>query len=562
VTEQLPSPAGAPPASMALCSTCGVVRASRKSQCAHCNAQHGSTALTHPRSDTDFWVCIECSFQCRACGFDVPLNHLDMDGGVLCARCGLEQAFQVSSWQGALRSAHAVAELFDSSLPGLDADIATIGTRLTSQKHVDGGVNRFVVTASPGYPLCARCHAPPTITTTEAGAATVACAACDTRETYRLPVAARKMTHGALKAIVAVEHRSDRAAVTVDQTPGAIAVRCPSCSAPLPASDASKFLTCGFCKVTSRIPDHAWFRMSGKDPVSESMWLLFHGPSGMRKELEGRAREAADKERQRAFRVQREEERDEERRRQRQDEEARKAAAEVAEREIEEERRRRRERDVRTYMWMLLGGGAVFSATVVYFVARTTDVAPPPATASVTRDAGTSSKGQRQSQPPPPPAFASVRSCTCVSASNEGTDTYVLEAPTASHQQWRFDWTHHAGFVETESTVRVVAADGPAAVLPLPAGASKLLGMACDGPVVALVSGKVATGWAGPRGARAWNVSLPAAFTPKMDPTALAASEGLDVACAKALAVNDGVVALTLDSGKTVHLSLKDGRVK
>jgi hypothetical protein len=544
---------------MALCASCGVVRASRKSQCAHCNAQHGSLAFTHPRSETDFWICIECSFQCRACGFEVPLNHLDMDGGVLCARCGLEQAFQVSSWQGALGSAHAVAELFDGSLPGLDADIATIGTRLTSWKHVDGGANGFVVTASPGYPLCPRCHAPPTISTTEAGEATVACAACDTRETYRLPVAARKMTHGALKAVVAVEHRADRAAVTVEQTPGAIAVRCPSCSAPLPASDASKFLTCDFCKVTSRIPDHVWFRMSGKDPVNESMWLLFRGPSGMRKELEAREREDADKQRRRTLRAQREAEREEELRRERQEQEARNAAAEVAEREVDEERRRKRDRDVRVYSWALLGGGAVVSVMVVYFASRSTDASAPPAAASVTRDAATSVKSQPK--PPPPPAFAPVPSCTCASASNEGTETYVLEAPTPGHQQWRFDWTHHAGFIETESTVRIVAADGPAAVLPAPAGASRLFGMACDGPVVALVAGKVATGWAGPRGARAWNVALPAAFTPKTE-TPLAASAGVDVACARTLSVVDGTVALTLDNGKTVHLALKDGRIK
>jgi hypothetical protein len=47
----------------------------------------------------------------------VPLNHLDVDGGVLCGRCGLDQAFDVSAWQKALRHAHAVAEMFGHYVP-------------------------------------------------------------------------------------------------------------------------------------------------------------------------------------------------------------------------------------------------------------------------------------------------------------------------------------------------------------------------------------------------------------------------------------------------------------
>jgi hypothetical protein len=401
------------------------------------------------------------------------------------------------------------------------------------------------------------------VTTTEAGEATVTCAACATRETYRLPVAARKMTHSALKAVIATEHRSDRAAVTVDRTPGAIAVRCPSCSAPLAASDASKFLTCTFCKVVSRIPDHTWFRMSGKEPVSEAMWLLFHGPSAERKEIERKNQGDQDKARRQALRDERQAERDQERQREKQAEQARKDAADEAERGVEEARRRKRERDVRAYTWMLLVGGAVVSAVVVFFVSRANDPRPPSKTAGQ-RDSGTSRPSPTRA-PPPPPALVSVRSCSCVSASNAGTNTYVLEAPTTGHSAWSFEWTQHAGFVETESTVPLGSNDVGAVVLPPTAGTSKLrLAIACDGPVVALLAGKVATGWAGPRGGRAWTTSLPGTFTPKLAPADPAPPKDatVDVACATPLRVDDGSVALTLDDGKHVHLSLKDGRVK
>ncbi len=87
---------------LTVCASCGVI-AAHESKCSHCNRVHEGHPLTiPPRDDGAVWVCAECTFRCRSCGFAVPLNHLDMDGAVLCVRCGIEQAFEVVRWRQAL----------------------------------------------------------------------------------------------------------------------------------------------------------------------------------------------------------------------------------------------------------------------------------------------------------------------------------------------------------------------------------------------------------------------------------------------------------------------------
>jgi hypothetical protein len=277
---------------MDLCASCGVVRIDGQAACAHCRAQHESQRLTTPRGEGSFWVSVECAFTCRMCAFSVPLNHLDMDGAVLCARCGLEQAFDVRAWVDALQYAHAVGELFGPPAEGIDAEVATIGVRRTSAEHTIASQNALKVTVSPGHPLCPKCHGLADVALGEAGAATVACKACDATASYVLPAAAQRMMKSALRAVIADEHRSDRAAVRVKSTASAVAIECPSCNAALPASSETKFIKCTYCNTTSRIPDHQWFKISGKDPVFESIWLLFEGTSRLHKDFDRRKAKA------------------------------------------------------------------------------------------------------------------------------------------------------------------------------------------------------------------------------------------------------------------------------
>jgi hypothetical protein len=148
--------------------------------------------------------------------------------------------------------------------------------------------------------VCSLCHAPLDIDVTPAGRSTATCKTCKTVAEYDTPIATRKMMRG-LRGVVAAEHRTDRKAVSVDETGSAIVITCPSCTAPLEVGQDTKFVTCKFCSATARIPDRMWVRLSGNAPIAEAIWLLFHGRSHVREGLEGAmAREAAAAERQAA----------------------------------------------------------------------------------------------------------------------------------------------------------------------------------------------------------------------------------------------------------------------
>jgi hypothetical protein len=342
-------------APLTVCASCGVI-AAHESKCSHCNKVHEGRPLTiPPRDDGAVWVCVECTFRCRSCGFAVPLNQLDMDGAVVCVRCGTEQAFEVARWRQALGHAHSAGDLSGDRAEGIPKEknpFRTVGTSRTGIKLAIEGANALEITASPGHPLCERCRAPLEITFDPAARSRAACKSCDESAEYVVPAAARKMTR-ALHAIVATEHRADRAEVSVEATDAAITVKCPNCSAPLPIDQASKFLTCRFCNTSARIPDRTWARVRGGAPAVESMWLLFQGPSPLRQETENRkakdeadARLHAEKE---AMVAERERIQTEARNREYREEEERRqraAAAEIA----EQERRALAEKDARKRM--------------------------------------------------------------------------------------------------------------------------------------------------------------------------------------------------------------------
>ena len=279
------------PDPMQICGACGVVRVQRAASCPRCAAAYEAATLTVPfRAMDTYWVCIECTFKCRACGFRVPLNHLDMDGAVLCARCGLEQAFNVSQWRSALDHAQGTGDLWNEQKVYRERDLVVLGDSSCSRERSEPGENDFGIVASPGQPLCEACHQPFAVALDEeslrSGRTTATCA-CGETASYEVPGVAQHIAP-AIKGIVATEHRTDRKAVKVDQNAAAIAVACPLCNAPLEVNESSKFLTCTFCHATSRIPDRTWFRISGKDPRPDPMWLLFRGPSKEREDIEAK----------------------------------------------------------------------------------------------------------------------------------------------------------------------------------------------------------------------------------------------------------------------------------
>ena len=548
---------------MDLCASCGVVRLDRATSCAHCKAAHPSTALTLPRPEDRFWVCLECTFQCRMCGFVVPLNHLDMDGGVSCARCGLEQAFEVRGWVDALRSAHAVGELSGAKAGTVDVDpeIAKVLATRTSITLEVPGANAFRATSSPGHPLCESCHAPVDVAPGTDGRVTVSCKACGASAVYVVPAAARKMTKGALEAVIAVEHRADRAAVKVEQTPGAIAVGCPSCNAPLQASDASKFVTCSYCNTVSRIPDHTWFQMSGKDPVSESMWLLFRGPSQLHEEARRKNEQKAQKAEAAAKRAEaRAASEENERARRLSDSEEKRKREQLAEADGEE--RAAKKEAVGSRLWL----GGVGLLVVAVLIGASVWLSKPPSPTTVAPTAASTPVSVAAVRPAAPvkaqPPDVRIPSCKCLARDGSTKNTFGLRAPASGKSLWFFDWSQQTGFMTTNAPFVLPSVD---AVLPPPAGTKKLrFAIACDGPIVALVGAQQATAWAADDRAVLWNVTLPSPYALPADPAVLAPTEGsdVDVSCPSLLSVDNGAVALTLASGKHASLAMKDGKVR
>ncbi|CAN5223485.1 hypothetical protein BH09MYX1_BH09MYX1_36560 [soil metagenome] len=552
-----------------VCRTCGVVRAFAKGKCAHCHGEVGEH-LVVPNGDDSAWVCLESAFQCRMCGFVVPLNHLDMDGAVTCGRCGLEQAFAVNVWADALAYAHAVADLFGETVAGLEG-VEALGTRRSSLTFDVGGPNAFRATVSPGHPLCETCKQPVVVRATGDGTACVTCSACATEATYVVPNPARNMTKNKLRAALAIEHRSDRSAVKVEASAGAIAVQCPSCNAALPATEDSKFLTCGFCNTVSRIPDNLWFRLSGKEPKPEPVWLLFQGPSRMRVEAERRrlaeqrdAREGQARLDARQKRIADIERAGGERRANEERERARRADAD---REIEEEKKQSaRDENASSTRFtvavvvgsLLVGGGAI-----VYELIKKTPDSGAKMPTSI-HDDGHGRVAVAPAPPQPPAARTSfvVPSCHCVARDGAGKNTFDLEVPAPTKHLWSIDWVNQAGFMTSTMPFDVMSSAG--GVIPPSASTKAItLGMACDGTVVAFAAGKQASAWTGDDRKLLWNVTLPAAYVARAPDAAAPASFGgaVDVSCV-ALAVDSGTVTLDLASGKRVTIAMRDGKLK
>jgi hypothetical protein len=273
---------------ISICGECGVV-ATKSASCVHCGSQAAQVEVP-PRTDGAKWICLECTFKCRMCGFRVPLNGLDMDGAVVCARCSLEQAFNVGQWSIIFEEAHATGDLWGEQAEAfgslLDSQYFDLGKANASLVFTGTGENGVDTLASPGHPLCDACHKPLDVKLDGAprsGRASTTCA-CGETASYEAPAAARRMSPP-LTAVICSEHRVDRKDVRVDATESAIAVRCPGCDAPLPADGESKFVTCSYCHTQARIPDRTWFKLSKKTHVPEKMWLLFQGDSGTRRDL-------------------------------------------------------------------------------------------------------------------------------------------------------------------------------------------------------------------------------------------------------------------------------------
>jgi hypothetical protein len=169
------------------------------------------------------------------------------------------------------------------------------------------------------------------------------------------------------------------------------------------------------------------------------------------------------------------------------------------------------------------------------------------------------------------PTNVEVPSCTCVSR-GEARNTFVLQPPTlqGDARRWYFGWTPHlvqkpSGYSSMSSGFYAGASDaGLESVVPLAPDATKLrAAMACEGEIVALVSGSVASAWSGSdNGELIWTHKLPAPMADATDDVAPSSGTMFDVACTGTLPVAGGVFTVPLAKGKKITLSIQDGTTR
>jgi len=83
-----------------VCASCGATAVPGRPACDVCTAPLAGRVLAAPRLDHELlWVQVRARFQCRACGYHSPLNHLDVDGAFLCHHCQLDQAADPEAWR-------------------------------------------------------------------------------------------------------------------------------------------------------------------------------------------------------------------------------------------------------------------------------------------------------------------------------------------------------------------------------------------------------------------------------------------------------------------------------
>jgi hypothetical protein len=289
-------PSGVPAAPpVSVCRRCGVVAPALGSTCTVCQGALSETRVEVPALPHEaLWVAVRCAFICNQCKFLAPLDALDADGAVDCAGCGLHQRFDVEAWSEVLAFAHAVGDLA-GPLPegrhphptlwiGSENPHAKVGDTETFDRKGVICSNEVSVDAAPGHPVCHACHVPLATQVTGPGTVATQCPHCGDRAAYTLPDAARRLC-GSLLGAVAHEHRTDRPRARAAPTKeGVIALTCPSCGAPLSVTGTGRLQTCSFCKAACVVPARRdW---TGTAPPPEVWWLLFHGASQKRRELE------------------------------------------------------------------------------------------------------------------------------------------------------------------------------------------------------------------------------------------------------------------------------------
>jgi hypothetical protein len=231
----------------------------------------------------------------------VPFHSFAADGRSECALCGHVQDQALLFWRMVLKHAHAVGDLAgpapEGRLPQAGVEIGprnpyrVIGLDVAELEDERVRVEDDTASdlaAGPGHPMCLGCSIP--IDEAWSGGDTE-CRACAVALHGARPSKAMPVDRG----LVAILRRGP-----VEAKGGTVALRCPTCTAPLTVEDGATQATCKYCQGTSLVA-----RPVTRDPVAlgervlhlgdESVrdepacWMLFKGPSRKRVDLQSRA---------------------------------------------------------------------------------------------------------------------------------------------------------------------------------------------------------------------------------------------------------------------------------
>jgi hypothetical protein len=281
-----------------ICAGCGILTQASEQACGSCTTAYPAQprqAVTQPGGG--YWVAVQASFTCNACRFDSPLNHFEQEEneGVRCTRCGLEQRFERNNWRELVDFAHQVGDFGSGGSQGRFPDpevpitvpneLAELGT--THSSWARGRKHK----ATPGNPLCRSCKAPVVVKRRDGDALEVACSGCDEVRRYQLPPTCQRLKR--LAGVLADEHEEGGQEVVFEESDGVVALRCPSCAAPLEnVKSADGIMVCNYCNAHCRISTQSHARAGHKETPSKTWWLYFDQPCSERKKRLNQARQA------------------------------------------------------------------------------------------------------------------------------------------------------------------------------------------------------------------------------------------------------------------------------
>jgi len=273
-----------------ICAGCGLVQVQEASGCPACETVYGDLRARDQPGD-GFWVGVRAYFTCNACRFDSPLNHFELEEGVVCARCGLEQKYEGQHWRAMGELAHQVGDFGSGGPQGrFPDDELEIDNPFGYLGDSELWAKRKYFQAAPGNPLCRSCQAPMVFVRRQGDQSEVKCSGCGEARTYEFPDPAKRIKY--LIAVVADEHEAGRSEAVLREENGVVALMCPGCGAPLEnVGEGDGIIVCGYCQASCRISNHAHARAGHKDTPAKTWWLYFDQPSPERKKRLNQARQ-------------------------------------------------------------------------------------------------------------------------------------------------------------------------------------------------------------------------------------------------------------------------------